>query len=290
MRNAEAASSLLSAPVKFVCSHRTCRAGGALAAALVLLLAPIGAAAESEPATATPEDPLEADESDPLFDEFDEEFEAVPLGFPDPLENTNRRVFSFNGFVDKWLLDPLTQAYGFIPGPVKRSIRRFFLNLGEPATIVNNLLQLEWKDSGVSASRFIINSTVGIAGLFDPAASIGLEHHRSGFGQTLTLAGTPSGAYLIVPVFGPNNVRDGFGVAADFAMHPLTWFLGPTNLLVYGIYGGGQGLSTREENIEKIDALREGSVDYYAAMRNAYYQNRIAEIWSRREDRRHDWD
>ena len=164
------------------------------------------------------------------------------------------------------------------------------MNLSEPATIVNDLLQLEWKDSGVAASRFVINSTVGIAGFFDPASYFGLEHHRSDFGQTLTLAGTPSGSYLVVPVLGPNSVRDGFGVMADFAMHPLTWFLGPTNFLVYGVYGGGQGLSTREENIEKLDALREGSVDYYAAMRNAFYQNRLADIWSRREDRRNDWD
>jgi phospholipid-binding lipoprotein MlaA len=234
---------------------------------------------------------VEEEEYDPLFDEFDEEFEAARAGFPDPLEDTNRRVAGFNSVLDKWLLDPLTKAYGFIfPGPVKRSIRRLFLNLGEPATTFNNLLQLEWKDAGVSTSRFVINSTIGIAGLFDPASAMGLEYHRSDFGQTLALAGTPSGSYLIVPVFGPNNVRDGFGILADFAMHPLTWFLGPTNFLLYSIYGGGQGISVREEALPQLDALREGSIDYYAALRNAFYQNRQAQIWRRREDRRHDWD
>ena len=229
-------------------------------------------------------------EADLLFDEFDRELEQQPAGFPDPLERSNRSVFTFNRWVDRWLLDPVTRLYGAaVPTPVKRSIRSFFANLGEPATIFNDLLQLEWKDAGVSGARFVVNSTVGIAGLFDPAARVGLEYHRSGFGQTLALAGTPSGPYLVIPVAGPNNVRDGFGVVSDVTMHPLTWFLGPANFLVYGIYGGGQGLSIREEHVEQLDALREGSIDYYAALRNAYYQNRIAEIWGRREHRRDDW-
>jgi phospholipid-binding lipoprotein MlaA len=231
-----------------------------------------------------------AEQTDPLFDAFDEELEAGPAGFPDPLEPSNRSIFTFNRWIDRWLLDPVTRAYGAVfPGPVKRSIRNFFANLGEPATIFNDLLQLEWKDAGVSGGRFVFNSTIGIAGLFDPAARVGLPHHRSGFGQTLALAGTPSGAYLMIPVGGPNTVRDGLGALSDMTMHPLTWFLGPTNLLIYGIYGGSQGLSIREKHVEELNALREGSVDYYAALRNAYYQNRMAEVWVRREHRRDDW-
>lgn len=266
---------------------------------------PQEAARSAEPAAADAAEPATGDaagaateaaqEPDPLFDDdesdaFDDEFAAHPAGFPDPLEETNRGVQRFNSFMDKWLLDPITRAYGYIfPNPVKQSIRNFFSNLGEPATTVNDILQLEWKDAGVSLSRLVVNSTAGLGGLFDPASHIGLPYHRSDFGQTLALAGTPSGVYLMLPLAGPNNVRDGFGVLADVTMHPLTWFLGPTNFLVYGIYGGGQGLSIREENIENLDALREGSVDYYAALRNAYYQNRMAAIWSRREDRRDDW-
>lgn len=231
------------------------------------------------------------DSYDPLFDPFDEDPAAAPPGFPDPLEETNRGVFGFNRFVDKWVLDPLTRAYGFVfPDPVKLGIRNMFQNLGEPGTTVNDVLQLEWKDAGTSISRFVINSSVGIAGIFDVASRLGLPYHDSDFGQTLALAGTPSGVYVMMPLMGPNNVRDSCGVLADFAMHPLTWFLGPTNLLLYGIYGGGQGISVREEALPQLDALREGSVDYYAALRNAYYQNRQAVIWSRRQDRRRDWD
>ncbi len=244
----------------------------------------------SDPEAAGVESGVDGEDYDPLFDGFDEDLESAPSGFPDPLEGTNRTVFGFNIFMDKWLLDPLTKAYGWVfPGPVKAAIRRVFQNLGEPATTVNNLIQLEWMDAGVSCSRFVINTTVGLAGIFDPAARIGLPYHRSDFGQTLALAGTPSGAYVMLPLMGPNNTRDASGVLADFAMHPLTWFLGPTNFLLYTTLGGGQGISTREEALPKLEALREGSIDYYAALRNAYYQNRQAEIWSRREHRRDDW-
>jgi phospholipid-binding lipoprotein MlaA len=238
---------------------------------------------ESQPGAA-------AESADPLFDEFDDDLDGELADFPDPLERSNRPIFAFNRSVDRWLLDPVTRFYGWLfPGPVKRSIRNFFSNLGEPATLFNDLLQLEWKDAGFSGARFLMNSTVGIAGLFDPAARVGLEYHRSGFGQTLALAGTPSGVYLVYPVVGPNNVRDSVGAVSDMAMHPLTWFLGPTNFLVFGIYGGGQGLAIREKHVEELNALREGSIDFYAAMRNAYYQNRMAQVWGRREDRRDDW-
>ena len=261
-----------------------------LIAGLLSLVLAQGVGAEPSDDPPMPE-VAEEEEFDALFDEYDEDYVHVERGFPDPAEGTNRTVHAMNGFFDRWLLDPITYAYGWVtPNPVKQAIRRFFSNLGEPATTVNNLLQLEWKDAGVSGSRFVINSTFGIAGFFDVAELIGLEYHRSDFGQTLALAGTPSGAYLMIPLAGPNNVRDGFGSLADITMHPLTWFLGPTNFLIYGIYGGSQGLSLREENIEKLDALREGSIDYYAALRSAYYQNRVAEIWSRREHRRNDWD
>jgi phospholipid-binding lipoprotein MlaA len=249
---------------------------------------PSGVFADPEPGPAPATELADEDDYDPLFDDA---IDDPRVGFPDPAEETNRSIHTFNGGVDKWVLDPVTRAFGWLfPNPVKKGIRRFFSNLGEPATTVNNLLQLEWQDAGVSGSRFLINTTLGIGGFFDIAQYVGLEYHRSDFGQTLALAGTPSGAYLILPIFGPNNVRDGFGVLADITMHPLSWFLGPANFLIYGIYTGSQGLSTREHHMEQLDALRESSVDYYAVLRSAYYQNRVAEVWKRRQDRRDDWN
>jgi len=265
---------------------------GAAAFVLCLCAGPAGPArAAASGSGDAPQTSGFAIESDPLFDDdLEAEFDAEEPGFPDPAERTNRRVFSFNGVVDRWVLDPITRAYGWLfPGPVKKGIRNFFTNLGEPATTFNDILQLEWRDAGVAGGRFILNSSIGIVGLFDPAARMGLDYHRAGFGQTLALAGTPSGPYLVFPIVGPNCVRDSFGSLADTTMHPLTWFLGPANFLLYGLYTSGDGISLREQHVDELKALREGSIDYYAAMRNAYYQNRMAEIWGRREHRRNDW-
>ncbi|MEE2674211.1 MAG: VacJ family lipoprotein [Myxococcota bacterium] len=255
---------------------------------LVLVLfsaSPPQALADLEPDSAAGD--AQEEVYDPLFDE---PLDEPSVGFPDPAEETNRSIHAFNGGVDDWLLDPLTRVFGWLfPRPVKDGIRRFFVNLGEPATTFNNLLQLEWRDAGTSGSRFLINSSLGIGGIFDVARHLGLDYHRSDFGQTLALAGTPSGSFLMLPLLGPNSVRGGFGALVDITMHPLSWFLGPTNFLIYGIYTGSQGISLRERHLQEIDSLRESSVDYYAALRNAYFQNRMAEIWSRREARRDDW-
>ena len=225
-------------------------------------------------------DPLAAD------DVFDLELDAQPVGFPDPLEPMNRGLLRFNVGLDRWLLDPFTRFYGWLfPGIVKRSIRRVFLNLNAPPILVNDMLQLEWKDAGITLSRFVINSSFGLAGLMDVAAPIGLERHSSDFGQTLSLAGLGSGPYLMLPVFGPSNARDGVGDIIDTLLSPAAWFfpLGSAGQL---FYGGSAGLSVREEKFEQLKALKESSVDFYASLRNAYYQHRTAEIWDRRQDRR----
>ncbi|MBW2498360.1 MAG: VacJ family lipoprotein [Deltaproteobacteria bacterium] len=225
-------------------------------------------------------------EPDPLFDDdfFDEEFDAKPAGYPDPLETSNRGVLAFNRQVDRWILDPITRAYRFVfPSPVRNAISRFFLNLGSTRTLANDLLQLEWKDAGVTTSRLLINTTIGIAGFFDVAAKMGLERHESDFGQTLALAGTPSGPYLMLPVLGPSTLRDGSGIAVDGFFQPTFYVLGPTELLVYA---GSSGLSTRDRHFVELKALEDSAIDVYAAMRNGFYQDRVGAIWGRREGHR----
>jgi phospholipid-binding lipoprotein MlaA len=241
----------------------------------------------------TPPSSLPGGEPDPLFDdEFDDAFDldldAQPAGFPDPLERTNRGVLAFNNLADRYLLDPITMAYGFVfPRPVKVAIRRALENVDEPSTAVNDIVQLEWKDAMIASARFVVNSTVGVGGLFDPAARWGLQSHHSDFGQTLALAGTPSGPYLVLPLVGPNTVRGGVGYLVDLLTRPsfyaTSYMLGPMSLV---FYHGGAGLTTREAHLEELGALRESSIDFYAALRNAYYQNRTAQIWAGREDRR----
>lgn len=219
---------------------------------------------------------------------FDDEFDDAPLGFPDPLEGMNRQTLRFNRGVDRWLLNPIAQVYGFIvPGPAKKAVQRFFVNLNSPAVMMNDLLQREWSDAGNTVSRFVINTTVGMAGFFDPASEFGLKGHNSDFGQTLALAGIKSGPFLMLPILGPTCVRDSFGGIVDLMFRPTTYLLGPGDQLVYTtVWGGSAGIVQREANADALRALEESSIDYYAALRNAYYQNRTAQIWNRRENHR----
>lgn len=251
----------------------------ALAAAAVIcaaaLTASIGhAEPEPAPAVAAPAPTPAAD------DEFELDVTDEPTGFPDPLESTNRRVLWFDDQLARWVVDPVVNVYQFIlPGPVRRAVRRFFLNVNSPSVLVNDLLQREWRDASITIQRFTVNTTVGIGGLFDPAAAIGLERHSSDFGQTLALSGVSSGPYLVLPFFGPNTTRDAFGGVVDLFLQPTLYFLPFVQIF---IYEGSFGLSTRDAYDEAIGALRESSVDYYSSLANAYYQTRTAEIWGRR--------
>src|SRR5262249_54589619 len=151
-------------------------------------------------------------------------------------------------------------------------------------------------DAGVTVVRFVMNSTVGVAGFFDVAADwADLHGHESDFGQTLALSGLPSGPYIILPVLGPNDARDATGYVVDFAFRPTTYLITPGGtVLITGFANAGsgfllntllessteiaEGFTTREAAGEALKALEASSVDYYAAMRNAYYQNRTALI------------
>ena len=232
------------------------------------------------------------DEPDPLFDDlFDEEFDEDPPGYPDPLEETNRGVFAFNRQVDRFILDPVTEAYRWVaPKPVRKALERMFTNLSSTKTLINDFLQLEWQDASVTGARLVINTTVGLIGLFDVAEKIGIEGHESDFGQTLALAGTPSGPYIQLPVLGPATLRDGIGTVIDGFFQPTYYIIGPSNL-IFGptevlLYTGSSGISTRDRHYIELKSLEDSSIDFYAAMRSGYYQDRSAEIWSRREGHR----
>jgi phospholipid-binding lipoprotein MlaA len=231
-------------------------------------------------------------ESDSAYDElFDEEWDDIPTGYPDPFESSNRKVFAFNRQVDKWILDPLTKAYRYVfPKPVRAALSRVFINLGSTKTLANDLLQLEWVDASVTTTRFVVNTTVGIVGLFDVASKFGLDGHDSDFGQTLALAAVPSGAYIVIPVLGPATVRDGIGTVVDGFFQPTYYIIGPANLL-FGpteilLYSGSSGISTRDRHFLELKALEESSVDFYSSLRNGYYQQRIEKIWHDRDQHR----
>ncbi len=219
---------------------------------------------------------------DPLFeDEFDREFAYEdPFAGADPFESTNRTIFGFNQGVDRYFLDPLTTGYRWlVPEPGRRAVFRAFRNLESPAILVNDLLQLRFKNAAKTTGRFLLNSTLGMGGLFDPGKSAGWERHESDFGQTLALAGVKSGPYVIIPVFGPSTVRDGFGQVVDRMLQPLTYILGPGQIVVAATLSGGSGLAYRDAYGAKLEALEASSVDFYAALRSAYLQARKAHIW-----------
>jgi phospholipid-binding lipoprotein MlaA len=214
--------------------------------------------------------------SDPVFG-------TDTLLYPDPFEGLNRRISGMNQQVDRWVFDPLTRTYRLLPAVVRRSVRRFFTNLNATSVIGNDLLQAEWRDAAVVTARIVLNSTLGIAGLADPATALGLPYHHSDFGQTLALAGVGCGPYFIVPLLGPTTLRDGFGTLVDFAFRPTTYLFGAAALVeVISIQGAATGFVEREKNEEHLVALRDSSIDFYAALRSAYTQEREAAIRQRR--------
>jgi phospholipid-binding lipoprotein MlaA len=194
----------------------------------------------------------------------------------DPLEPLNRGIFGFNEVVYRWLFNPFAGAYEFVmPDPGRRAVRRFFSNLSEPVTLVNDLLQLKPLRAGSTGARFLINTTAGVGGLFDPATAWGLEGHTSRFGETLAVYRVGSGPYIVIPMMGPSTVRDALGEVVDFALRPDTWLLSPGSRLVVA---ATDGFTTYEIERNRLEALRRTSVDFYAALRSAYLMDRDARI------------
>jgi phospholipid-binding lipoprotein MlaA len=214
------------------------------------------------------------DAPDPLFDEdFDAE---IGPQVSDPFESGNRAILRFNQALDHVLWSPLTKGYRFVvPEPARRSVRRALDNLNTPVYVVNHLLQLHPLAAAETLGAFVMNSTWGIGGLFDAASAVGLRRVPADFGQTLARAGVGAGPYLVIPVFGPSTVRDGFGWVVDRAFHPATYFLGvPVQL----VWRGGVGVADRDAVADKLEALEESSLDFYSVLRSAYVQAREREI------------
>lgn len=199
----------------------------------------------------------------------------------DPMEPLNRTIFAVNEAGDKYLAKPLAQGYRFIiPGFLRRGISNFMDNLEEPLTFVNDILQAEPDRALVSLTRFVVNSTAGLGGLFEVGEDIGLPRHEEDFGQTFAVWGIPAGPYVVLPFFGPSSVRGTFGEAADYFGDPVSIVLDQV-INVKGLSLGLTGLDVidaRYRNLDTLDELRRGSIDFYATARSGYRQNREADI------------
>jgi phospholipid-binding lipoprotein MlaA len=236
----------------------------ALLLAALLALAPVAVAQE-------PADPAADDlafEDDDLY--FEDDLEDEDDG--DPLEPLNRGIFWVNDGLDRYAIEPVSTAWDWVfPDFAQRALRNGFDNLRFPIVFFNHLFQLKLKNAGTDVARFAINTTVGIAGLMDPAATIGLEKRFEDFGQTLGFWGVPPGPYLMLPFFGPSNVRDGFGLIVDTAFRAFGFFIPfVASLAMQGV----DTLNRRSLIREAIQAERAAALDWYSAVRSAYTQYR----------------
>ena len=189
----------------------------------------------------------------------------------DPFEGFNRASYKFNDALDRAILKPVAKGYKAVtPDPVEQGVSNFFSNLTQPAIIINDLLQAKFKDSLNDTGRFLLNSTVGIGGFFDPASKAGLERHDEDFGQTLGKWGTPAGPYLMIPFFGPSTARDAVGSGVGVFTDPVHYV--ERDAWRYGLQGMDL-LDSRVRRLPLDDTINQ-AFDKYAFIRNAYLQQR----------------
>jgi phospholipid-binding lipoprotein MlaA len=197
----------------------------------------------------------------------------------DPWEGFNRKMFGVNNAIDGVVLVPAAQLYRAVTfKKQRRGIRNFLDNLRTPVILVNDILQGEFKRAGNTASRFVINTTVGFGGMADPAERIGIPQHSEDFGQTLAVWGIDSGPYLFLPIFGPSSVRDGFGAGVGIVMDPAFYIRTDAASLFRYSRAGINGVSIREPLIEPLEEIKANSLDHYASFRSFYLQARKREI------------
>lgn len=206
----------------------------------------------------------------------DQEAVAAYEEVNDPLEPMNRAIFSFNQFADGILIKPLAIMYRMlIPPEVRSGVNNFLENLRAPVYFANDLMQGETDRAFITFKRFVINSTAGGAGFVDVADDFGIESHREDFGQTIAVWGAGEGAYVMLPLLGPSNVRDTTGLVVDSFLDPLVYFV-PTEALIARTLV--RGIDAREGVLDTLDEIERTSLDYYATLRSLYRQHRDDEI------------
>ena len=203
----------------------------------------------------------------------------------DCFENINRATFKFNQVLDNVIFEPVAKAYRILPSPVRTGTGNALNNLSSLVTIPNNVLQREFKKAGVNTGRFIVNTTIGVVGIFDVAEKIGFpEYEKEDYGQTLGTMGIGAGCYIVLPVLGPSTARDTVGSFANL-LGGDPWY----NVTVandtqhfsdsdYWASRAGTGIDFRAKNISSLDNLEKNSMDFYASIRSLYLQDRQKKI------------
>ena len=212
-------------------------------------------------------------------------------------ENVSRGVFKFNQGFDNIVLEPVAKAYSKLPEPVRKGTSNFTSNVATLLSIPNHVLQGELRLAGHATGSFLINSTIGIFGLGNPASLMGLENQKEDLGQTLGAYGVGGGCYFVLPFLGPTTVRDAFGMVIDnnyldpFAK--VTWHekeiknISGTKIDYLGVKGA-DAVNFRSDNITNFESLEKNSIDLYSATKSLYLQNRENKI-NNSNDSEDDW-
>ena len=205
----------------------------------------------------------------------DLEMPAGKVGIYDPWERYNRKMHRFNNAADRSVARPVARVYvKVVPAPVRSGVSRFFDNLGQPATAVNALLQGKLKHSAQALGRFLVNSTIGVAGIFDPASRMKLPERDEDFGQTLATWGWRRSRYFELPFFGPSTVRDALGIAGDSPLQPVSYV--EADRIRLGLKA--IGLIDKRARLMAFDSLKDQVVDDYLLVRDTWSQRRKFQI------------
>jgi phospholipid-binding lipoprotein MlaA len=203
----------------------------------------------------------------------------IPQGIDDPGEAQNRAVHEINKDVDRTVLRPVSQAYGaVVPGPGQILIANVGGNVGLPSAIANGLLQADVGGAAQNTMRFLINTTVGIGGIFDPATAMGVPEVPTDFGETLHRWGVPEGHYVELPLLGPTTDRDMLGMAVDVFLNPLRFVLPTVEANWATGFQIAAGIGARSRYSDTIESVLYESADSYAQTRLLYLQNRRFEL------------
>jgi phospholipid-binding lipoprotein MlaA len=199
---------------------------------------------------------------------------------PDPWESMNRPVFRFNDRVDTWVLRPLARGWTFVTfEDLRESVSRFFFNAAFPARFVATVGQGKGEAAANELGRFLVNTTVGVVGLFDPATPLGFPRSDEDLGQMFGRWGIPPGPYWVLPLLGPSSPRDAVGTVGELLMSPFLWIPVP----VYGL-GALNAVNSRALADAEIENARRTALDYYVFVRDAFVQNRAAAVEDRAGD------
>jgi phospholipid-binding lipoprotein MlaA len=207
----------------------------------------------------------------------------------DPLEPTNRVFYKVDDTLDTAIMKPAAQAYRYVlPAPVRTGIHNVLENIGTPVRLTNDVLEGKVGRAGDTTVRFLLNTTLGVAGIFDIATIIGIPAHDNDFGLTLGVWGVREGPFLYLPILGPSNPRDVTGFAVDNAIDPFTWIGRGTTAFTIGSWTRTVvgALDERTGLLDAVDSVKKTALDPYATFRSLYRQNRASKLEKIRADDR----